>query len=177
MSGIPDFAGVLPFGEERARGDAVDPSLRDSHRSRFIEREEFMVQPQTRFMPTDKDTLKKKETIGLIAADKVSGTDIYSTNGDNLGEVEDIMIDKVSGKVAYAVVSFGGFLGIGADRRALPWGILRYDTDQGGYVVSAATDVLKNAPNTLGDDFDQSYGNPEWNSRLYSHFGMPPYWE
>lgn len=132
---------------------------------------------QNRSMPTDNDTLKKKETINLIAADKVAGTEIYSTNGDHLGEVEDVMIDKVSGKVAYAVVTFGGFLGIGADRRALPWGILRYDTSQGGYVVSAANDVLKKAPNTLGDDYTKSYGSREWNSRLYSHFGMPPYWE
>ena len=135
-----------------------------------------MAQSQAR-MPTDNDSLKQKETVNLIAADKVAGTNIYNSNGDNLGEVEDVMIDKISGKVAYAVVTFGGFLGIGADRRALPWGILRYDTNQSGYVVNAAVDKLKNAPNTLEDDFGSNYGNREWNSRLYSHFGMPPYWE
>ena len=64
------------------------------------------------------ETLKKRETGALIAADKVRGTDIYSRQGDNLGEVESIMIDKRSGQVAYAVVTFGGFLGIGTERRA-----------------------------------------------------------
>ena len=94
-------------------------------------------------MENRQEILKKDETGGLISADKVQGTEIYNTNGDHLGEVESIMIDKLSGKVGYAVVTFGGFLGIGAERRAMPWSVLDYDVDRGGYVVSAANDVLK----------------------------------
>ena len=77
-----------------------------------------------------------KSTSGrLIGADQVQGTYIYNPAGDSLGSVEDVMIDKVSGRIAYAVVGFGGFLGIGDRHYPLPWEKLTYDTSMGGYVV------------------------------------------
>jgi len=123
-------------------------------------------------MENRQEILKKDETGGLISADKVQGTEIYNTNGDHLGEVESIMIDKLSGKVGYAVVTFGGFLGIGAERRAMPWSVLDYDVDRGGYVVSAANDVLKKAPIYT----DDSRRDPDWGNRVHDVFGVPPYW-
>ena len=71
----------------------------------------------------------------LIAADQVEGTSIYNAKGESLGSVEDVMIDKVSGKIAYAIAGFGGFLGIGNRHYPLPWDKLKYDTRMGGYVV------------------------------------------
>ena len=71
----------------------------------------------------------------LIAADQVEGTSIYNRKGESLGSVEDVMIDKVSGRIAYAVAGFGGFLGIGNRHYPLPWDKLKYDTQMGGYVV------------------------------------------
>ena len=68
----------------------------------------------------------------LIAAEKVNGTNVYNPAGDKLGNVEDIMIDKVSGKAIYAVMSFGGFLGIGEKQHPLPWSALTYDETKGG---------------------------------------------
>lgn len=127
----------------------------------------------TRTMPTDQQTLKEKETFNLIASDKVQGTNIYNTRGEDLGEVDELMIDKLSGKVAYAVVTFGGFLGMGKERRALPWGVLRYDTGLDGYVVDAEDDVLRNAPTGVSES---DYRNREWGARVYNHFGVPPYW-
>jgi sporulation protein YlmC with PRC-barrel domain len=124
-------------------------------------------------MEKRQETLKRDETGSLISADKVQGTDIYNRRGDNLGEVENVMIDKVSGKVAYAVVTFGGFLGIGAERRALPWNVLRYDVDLGGYVVNADDDVLRRTPVYA----DNTNVDPEWGTRLHGHFGVPPYWQ
>lgn len=118
------------------------------------------------------ETLKQRETGSLISAEKVRGTDIYNRRGDNLGEVENVMIDKLSGKVAYAVVTFGGFLGIGAERRALPWNVLSYDIDLGGYLVDADDEVLRTTP-----IFAESQADPEWGSRLHGHFGVPPYWQ
>jgi sporulation protein YlmC with PRC-barrel domain len=97
-------------------------------------------------LENQQETLKKSETGTLISADKVQGTDIYNRRGDNLGEIETVMIDKHSGKVAYAVVTFGGFLGIGAERRALPWNVLTYDVDLGGYLVDADDNLLRNTP-------------------------------
>ena len=76
-----------------------------------------------------------RETTTLIAADKVQGTDVFNNGGDRLGSVHDLMIDKQTGQVAYAILSFGGFLGVGSSYHPLPWSLLRYDTNLGGYVV------------------------------------------
>ena len=82
----------------------------------------------------------------LIAAEKVNGTDVYNLEGEKLCEVEDIMLDKISGQVAYAVLSFGGFLGMGEKQYPLPWSVLKYDTHKGGYVINMDKDLLKDAP-------------------------------
>ena len=82
----------------------------------------------------------------LIAADQVEGTDVYNMQGDKLGTVDDVMIDKVSGKAIYAVISFGGFLGIGEKYHPLPWSTLKYDERKGGYIVSLDKRMLENEP-------------------------------
>ena len=92
------------------------------------------------------DNLDANETIRLIAADKVEGTTVYNTEDEKLGSIENVMIDKQSGKVAYAVMSFGGFLGIDDDHHPLPWQVLKYDTDQGGFVVDLDKGMLEGAP-------------------------------
>ena len=71
----------------------------------------------------------------IISSDKVEGTTVYDTAGDKLGSVDDLMIDKRSGQVRYAVLEFGGFLGMGTDRYPLPWDLLKYDVEKGGYMV------------------------------------------
>lgn len=124
-------------------------------------------------MPKDQQTLKKNETFSLISSEKVAGTEVYNRNGDHLGEVAHVMIDKLSGKVAYAVVSFGGFLGMGEERRALPWQVLTYDTERDGYVVDATDETLRTAPAGVSE---RDYNDPDWGARVYGHFGVPPYW-
>src|SRR5207244_13403419 len=91
-------------------------------------------------------TVDTRETARLIASDKVEGTPVYRSNGGRVGQIERVMIDKFSGKVAYAVMSFGGFLGIGEDYYPLPWSVLTYDPDLGGYKVNLTEQQLKNAP-------------------------------
>jgi sporulation protein YlmC with PRC-barrel domain len=86
------------------------------------------------------------ETNRLISSDKVEGTDVYNRNGDHLGSVRDLMIDKRSGQVEYAIMSFGGFLGMGESYHPLPWRMLTYDTGMGGYVVDVDRDRLDRAP-------------------------------
>src|SRR5215510_6684449 len=88
----------------------------------------------------------KITTGSLIAAEKVNGTDVYNMNGDKLGTVDDIMIDKISGKAIYAVMSFGGFLGIGEKQHPLPWSSLTYDEDKDGFVVNLDKRKLEQAP-------------------------------
>jgi hypothetical protein len=98
------------------------------------------------------NTVESRETISLIGSDKVDGTAVYGTDEKKIGELERVMIDKISGKVAYAVVSFGGFLGMGEDYYPMPWSTLKYETNLGGYRVGITKDQLENAaphPNWL----------------------------
>jgi PRC-barrel domain len=76
---------------------------------------------------------EERETVTLIGSDKVEGTAVYGADDTQIGSIERVMIDKRSGKVSYAVLSFGGFLGIGDDHYPLPWDSLKYDTNLGGY--------------------------------------------
>ncbi len=92
------------------------------------------------------ESLETDETTDLIASNKVEGTAVYNRAGERLGDVYNFMVGKRSGRVAYAVMSFGGFLGIGQRYHALPWHVLTYDTSRGGYVIDATKDRLLSAP-------------------------------
>ena len=126
-------------------------------------------------IPRNQETLKKDETVNLIASTKVKGTKLFTRSHERAGDIEDVMIDKISGHVAYAVAAFGGFLGIGEKRRAIPWSVLHYDTALDGYVANVDDSVLKDAPNEIPAD-ERYYRDLDWNSRIYTHFGVPPYW-
>jgi len=107
----------------------------------------------------------------LIASDRVEGTSVYRPKGDKIGKVHHFMVGKQSGKVEYAVLSFGGFLGLGEEFRPVPWGALDYSTELDGYVVSAEEDTLKNSPHyTVGLE-------PQWNRayaiNVYGYWGVP----
>ncbi|MBF0324498.1 PRC-barrel domain-containing protein [Magnetospirillum moscoviense] len=100
-------------------------------------------------------------TGSLIAADKVNGTAVFDLTGDKLGSVENIMIDKASGRAIYAVMSFGGFLGVGEKHHPLPWAALKYDEGKVGYVINMDKKQLEGAPNFDGGsefNWTQDYG-------------------
>ena len=106
----------------------------------------------------------------LISADRVEGTAVFNTQGEKLGHVEDVMLHKVSGKVAYAVVSCGGFLGMGEKYLPMPWSLLTYDTDKNGYVVDLDKSKLENAPHYAFEDvpaYTDAYGR-----QVHSHYGV-----
>jgi hypothetical protein len=105
----------------------------------------------------------------------VQGTNVYNTAGDPLGEINDVMIDKRSGHVAYALMSFGGFLGIGERYHPLPWGSLKYDTSAGGYVVGVTREQLEKAP-TVGRNETPNWDDRAYESKLHDYYGIPPYW-
>lgn len=118
---------------------------------------------------TERD-VETDETQRLIASDKVEGTAVYSTDGEHIGSVYNFMVDKVSGKVSYAVMSFGGFLGIGERYHPLPWEALTYRPDVGGYVVAINKAQLQDAPN-YGRDEDP-WGDPSYGRGLYGYYGL-----
>ena len=105
--------------------------------------------------------LETDETNRLISSAKVHGTECYNRNGDHLGTVDHMMLDKISGQVEYVVMSFGGFLGIGESYHPLPWRSLSYDTRMGGYVVDADRARLEQAPRYMSSNL------PDWNDRSY----------
>jgi sporulation protein YlmC with PRC-barrel domain len=93
----------------------------------------------------------RDETATLIASDKVEGTAVYGADSEKIGRIENVMIDKLSGKVAYAVLSFGGWLGMGQDHYPLPWAKLKYNETLGGYVVNLTNEQLQSAPKYADD--------------------------
>ena len=105
----------------------------------------------------------------VISSDRVEGTAVYDPAGEKLGSIDNLMIDKVSGQVRYAVLEFGGFLGIGTDRYPLPWSTLKYDTNKDGYVVPLDKARLEKAPRYAQSDvpaYDEGYGR-----RVYDYYG------
>ncbi len=106
----------------------------------------------------------------IISSERVEGTAVYNKAGDRLGSIDDLMIDKRSGQIRYAVLEFGGFLGIGADRYPLPWNILKYDTSLDGYVVPLDKDTLEGAPHYVGGEppvYSDDYGRS-----VNRHYGL-----
>jgi len=123
-------------------------------------------------MVVSNELLAEHEIGRLISADKVKGTAVHNPAGDSLGSIESIMIDKPSGKVAYAVLAFGGILGMGKDRRALPWNLLTYDTAQETYVVSLDPEILRGGPAYDEADWDDR----DWDREVHDYYHAKPSW-
>lgn len=107
----------------------------------------------------------------VISSDNVNGTNVYNPAGEKLGSIESLMIDKLSGNVRYAVMEFGGFLGMGTDRYPLPWSTLKYSPDMGGYVVSLSKEQLEGAPRyerETAPEYTDEYGR-----KVYDYYGAP----
>ena len=117
--------------------------------------------------------IPREETSELISSNKVEGTAVYRSTGERIGSIENVMIDKRTGRVAYAVLSFGGFLGIGEDHYPLPWSLLTYNEKLGGYEVNISEDQLKGAPR-YNDAKD--WENYESGKLVYEYYGQAPYW-
>ncbi len=116
-----------------------------------------------------------EETDRLIASDKVEGSAVYNRQDEHLGTVHNLMIDKTSGKVAYAVMSFGGFLGMGESYHPLPWRVLTYDTRKGGFVVDLDRSKLEKAPSYTANDMPD-WSNRNYGNRIDDYYGLPYYW-
>lgn len=115
------------------------------------------------------DTLARDELGSLISSRKVEGTAVYNRSGESLGTIDHVMIDKLSGQIAYAVMSFGGFLGIGEKYHPLPWGVLDYDVTKGGYVVDCDKRTLEKAPIYEGSD-ETAWSERGWRKRVDDYY-------
>jgi hypothetical protein len=120
--------------------------------------------------------IAKEETASLISADKVEGTSVYNTGDEKIGTIDDVMIDKRSGHVAYAVMSFGGFLGMGEKYHPLPWQVLHYDTAIDGYRVDLDKKALEGAPAYDRSELDTvNWDDAAWNRTVADYYRVPPF--
>ncbi|OLP59509.1 photosystem reaction center subunit H [Xaviernesmea oryzae] len=126
------------------------------------------------FEGADRQDATITETHDLIASDKVEGTAVYGANDDHIGTIERLILEKRSGRVAYAVLSFGGFLGIGSDYYPLPWEKLTYHERLSGYRTDLTREQVEKAPKYRSDeDYQWDAANGR---RVYDYYGVPPYW-
>ncbi|MCX8570792.1 PRC-barrel domain-containing protein [Aminobacter sp. MET-1] len=109
----------------------------------------------------------------LIESDKVVGTEVYGPDGAHIGEVERLVLEKAGGRVAHAIMSFGGFLGMGQDHYPVPWSKLTYNESLGGFQIDITKEQLDRAPSYADDSYDWSEEN---NRRIYDYYGAQPYW-
>ena len=109
----------------------------------------------------------------VISSDRVQESSVFNAAGEKLGAIDDLMIDKRSGEVRYAVLEFGGFLGMGTDRYPLPWSVLKYDTELEGYVVPLDKARLEDAPRYAGNDSPEY--TAEYGRRIHDFYGVEKY--
>ena len=120
----------------------------------------------------NRDALARRETVSLIGSDKVEGTPVYRSDGTKIGKIDRVMINKATGEVAYVVMSFGGFMGIGEDYYPLPWSALTYNPELDGYEVNVSEEQLKGAPRfTQHETWDWS--SPDRAKTLHDYYGTP----
>lgn len=112
----------------------------------------------------------------VMAADTIQGDKVINPQGEDLGTIEDIMLDVGSARIAYAVLSFGGILGMGDKLFAIPWRTLTMDADRKCFVLNVPKEHLKNAPGFDKDDWP-SMADPAWASRVYAYYNQQPYWQ
>jgi sporulation protein YlmC with PRC-barrel domain len=108
----------------------------------------------------------------LISSEDVEGTKVYDPKGSKIGEIDHLMIDKISGRVTYAVMSFGGFLGLGHSHYPLPWSALKYNVRLDGYETNVTEQQLRDAP-AFSDD---SWQSRDWETKTHTHYNVNPYW-
>jgi PRC-barrel domain len=108
----------------------------------------------------------------LISSEDVNGTNVFGPGDTEIGEIDHLLIEKVSGCVAYAVMSFGGFLGLAHSHYPIPWSALKYDTALGGYKTGITEAQLRDAP----EFSDDSWSDRNWETRTHEHYRAQPYW-
>jgi len=116
-------------------------------------------------------------TIGrVISASKLTGGTVKNTDGEKLGDIKEIMIDTETGRVAYAVLSFGGFLGMGDKLFAIPWSALRsHVSEPDSFVLSANKERLKAAPG-FNKDAWPDFADRKWGGTIHDYYQIKPYW-
>ncbi len=115
-------------------------------------------------------------TSPILSSSTISGDKVVNSQGDSLGDIKDLMIDVDSGRVAYAVLEFGGFLGLGSKLFAVPLTAMKVDTDNHRFIFNQSREALENAPGFDKDDWPD-FSDRDWGASVHAHYGVRPYWE
>ncbi|MGF6604495.1 sporulation protein YlmC with PRC-barrel domain [Paraburkholderia sp. GAS448] len=111
----------------------------------------------------------------VMAADTLKGNKLFTSDREDIGKISEIMLDVRSGRIAYAVLSSGGFLGMGGRLYAIPWSALTLDTDEKCFRLEVTADRVKNAP-CFDKDHWPTMADPQWGSSLHQYYNRQPYW-
>jgi sporulation protein YlmC with PRC-barrel domain len=111
----------------------------------------------------------------VLSASTLTGDDVYNPAGEKLGKIDEIMIDLPSGRVAYAVLSFGGFLGLGDKLFAIPWSRLQVDEENRRFLLNVDRATLERAEGFDKDNWPDM-SDQSWGRRVYEYYGATPYW-
>jgi len=111
----------------------------------------------------------------ILSSSTITGQNVVNAAGENIGNVKEIMVDTKHGRISYAVLSFGGFLGLGDKLFAIPFDAMALDEPNNRFVVDIPKETLQNAEGFDKNDWPD-FGNPEFNTRTYRHYGVNPYW-
>ncbi len=119
--------------------------------------------------------MERVHTPRTLSASTMIGDSVRNLEGEDLGKIEEIMLDTQTGRIAYAVLSFGGIMGMGNKLFAIPWGALTLDADSHEFILNVPKDRLKNAPGFDKDNWP-THADQSWMSEVYSYYDIPPYW-
>jgi sporulation protein YlmC with PRC-barrel domain len=111
----------------------------------------------------------------VMAASTLEGTKVMSSDGEHVGKISDIMLDVRSGRIAYAVLSEGGFLGMGTTLHAIPWSALTLDTDEKCFRVDISAQQIKDEPG-FDKDHWPSMADAAWSAAVHQYYNRQPYW-
>lgn len=120
----------------------------------------------------DMDTRNRR----IVSADTMTGDSVRNLSGDDLGNVQEVMLDVQDGSIAYAVLSFGGFLGMGDKMFAVPWKALTLVQDEEYFLLDVDKTVLENAPGFDKDNWPD-FSDPSWGQGIHDHYSTTPYWQ
>jgi sporulation protein YlmC with PRC-barrel domain len=112
----------------------------------------------------------------VLSASTITGDAVRNPEGEDLGKIEDIMLDMSTGKISYAVLSFGGVLGMGDKLFAIPWSALELDADNKCFVLDIEKEKLEKAPGFDKNNWPSMADN-QWATHIHSYYGSRPYWE
>lgn len=112
----------------------------------------------------------------VVSSEDVVGVKVKNSQKEDLGKIEKIILEKLSGKVCYLVLSFGGILGIGDKHFAIPWNAIHYDPREDAFILDVRKEKLKKAPS-----FDKTqppnFNDKNWGESIFNYYGTPPYWQ